>query len=233
MPTIDFIPEDKEYGLVYDPPAPASAFLPEWYKTSNRKVLDGPKVVSGLPFQTVKSCMPVLDAINTGYILPCQADITFNIKPDGHLDLSWRTADRNFVSMHDTKQLGDFKVPEEFYPQAFKFEHKWIVKTPPGYSTMFFTPYWRYDLPYYILPGVVDTDEHGTSVNFPFLIRKDWEGTVYTGDPLVQLMPFKREEWDHNVHADKDEDTMLKWKRASRTQENAYKTHTRKVKVWK
>jgi len=233
MPTIEFIPANKEYGLVHDPPSPASLFLPDWYKDSIRDIPDGPKIISGLPSQTVKACMPVFDAITAGYILPCQVDITFNIMDEGYVDISWRSGEHNFVSIHNQKQLGEFKVSEEYWPQAFKFEHKWIFKTPPGYSTLFCTPYWRYDLPYYILPGIVDTDEHGTSVNFPFLLRKDWEGTIKYGDPLVQLIPFKREDWDHVTHSDKDDETVLKWKRAARSQKNTYKDHTRKVKVWK
>lgn len=233
MPLIEFSPETKEYGVVYDPPRPAVDFLPEWYKNSIRGIPDSPPITGGLPTQTVKACMPVFDIITAGYILPAQADLTFTLMDNECVDVSWRSGEQKFMSFHNVKQIGEYTPSPEFYPQPFKFEHNWIIKTPPGYSTMFFTPFWRDDLPFYVLPGLVDTDEHGTSINFPFLLRKDWTGTLYTGSPLVQFIPFKRDDWEFIVHEEPDTETQLKWKKASRTQKNAYKEHTRSIKNWK
>jgi hypothetical protein len=47
-----------------------------------------------------------------------------------------------------------------------------------------------------IIPGVVDTDSYINVINFPFILRKRNEQFLLKkGDPIVQVIPFKRESW--------------------------------------
>jgi hypothetical protein len=36
-------------------------------------------------------------------------------------------------------------------------------------------------------------------VNFPFFIRKDFEGIIPAGTPIAQAIPFKRTDWEMSV----------------------------------
>ena len=50
-------------------PMPASRFIPDWYRRM-------PGVVDGM--ETVKKCIPVLDSLNLGYMIPLPADVTYD-----------------------------------------------------------------------------------------------------------------------------------------------------------
>ena len=45
-----------------------------------------------------------------------------------------------------------------------------------------------------IIEGVVDTDSYVNIINFPFILKKrDKQFLIKKGDPMVQVVPFKRE----------------------------------------
>ena len=49
---------------------------------------------------------------------------------------------------------------------------------------------------WHIIEGVVDTDTYINEINFPFILKKrDEQFLVKKGDPMVQVIPFKREAW--------------------------------------
>ena len=79
---------------------------------------------------------------------------------------------------------------------AGKFHNKWLIKTPPGYSCLFIKPMNRMEERFEIIPGIVDTDEYINLINFPFILRKrDEQFLIKKGEPMVQVIPFKREPW--------------------------------------
>jgi hypothetical protein len=60
------------------------------------------------------------------------------------------------------------------------------------------------DTPFHSFSGIVDTDKHPVTVNFPFLIRKDFEGNIPAGTPMIQVIPFKRDKWESKVIDNKE-----------------------------
>ena len=42
---------------------------------------------------------------------------------------------------------------------------------------------------------MVDTDKYPIPVHFPFLLKKNFEGLIKQGTPIIQVIPFKRESW--------------------------------------
>jgi hypothetical protein len=47
-----------------------------------------------------------------------------------------------------------------------------------------------------IIEGVVDTDNYINTVNFPFiLLKRDEQFIIKKGEPMVQVIPFKRESY--------------------------------------
>ena len=80
----------------------------------------------------------------------------------------------------------------------------YAIATPPGYSVLFTQPMHRESV-FTILDGIVDTDNYNVPVNFPFVLNDvKWEGIIPAGTPMAQLIPFKRESWEHNLGSDKD-----------------------------
>jgi hypothetical protein len=182
---IKFYSDKVEFEILK--PTPTSKVMPGWYRKMSG-------ASEGIP--TIKKCIPVVDALTAGYVIPLPFDLT------------WSEAQKDFLtngrfqinSNHHPVQTDKIPVPEEYDPQPHKWINSWYIKTPPGYSTLFIHPLNRLDLPFYSISGIVDTDRHPLVVNFPFFWKKDFRGTVPAGTPIIQAIPFKREDWDSEVH---------------------------------
>jgi hypothetical protein len=185
-----------DYGSEWIPeeyyPVPGVKAVPEWYKKMKTSFADnkteGREVQDS---QTIKRCMPVLDAITTGYIIKTHTDLTVkNI--DGVLSFEWAYDTSDTVSFHPAYQVINYRnldLPNG----APKLRNPWGIKTPKGYSCLFFSPPHRPACGIRILEGIVDTDLYTNSVQFPFLIDDGFTGTIPAGTPVVQVIPFKRD----------------------------------------
>lgn len=169
-------------------PSPASKNIPEWYRD-----LDG--VVDGI--ESIKKCVPFLDGFLSGYVITSPASVYFG--KEGVLESS----EIKVVDAHDKKQIHGFEVPKEYNDQPLKWINYFTLKTPKGYSTLFIHPMNQIDLPFYSIGAVVDTDKHPVPVNFPFFIKKDFEGIIHEGTPIIQAIPFKREDWKMSIDDEK------------------------------
>lgn len=171
-------------------PEPANKNLPDWYKSMDTYI--GGKF-EGLN-ATMKKCVPILDSLSTGYVIKTWTDIM--VKRDGHgnVDVSWSLDyDTKAVEGHTEEQVVGYPVPYGYEDSVLKFINPWRIKTPDGYSTMFFQPPHREDLPFKIIPGFVDTDTFPLVINFPFHIKKDFTGVIPYGTPICHVVPFKRD----------------------------------------
>lgn len=226
---IEFIAINKLSSEVFDKPKKTSNMIPEWYKKQN-KYTDGKLFIgdNGNPNHTIKACMPVFDMMTAGYTITLPADIY--IESDGQI--KWSTDILNAIESHDKIQFNEFNIPDGYNKNtALKFIQPWIIKTPPGYSTMFIHPTYNPDLPFYTLPAIVDTDKHPIMVNFPFLIKEGFSGMIPYGTPIVQIIPFKRENWKAKFSvSDKGQEELFQYAKKKLT--NRYKTFYRTKKVW-
>ncbi len=69
---------------------------------------------------------------------------------------------------------------------------------------MFVPPMHRESL-FTILPGIVDTDDYYSPVNFPFVVNDpEFEGMIPKGTPIAQVIPFKRESWTMQFGGEKE-----------------------------
>jgi|SRR5210317_28431 len=163
-------------------PSYSTKNVPSWYRTM-------PGVKDKI--QTVKKCVPFLDSLSMGYHIPLPADIAWNKEEQ----IGKSNAKIDIYTNHLAVQTDEMIIPPEFDPQPHKWSNYWYIKTPKGYSTLFIHPLNRMDLPFYSASGVVDTDSHPLLINFPFFIRKDFEGVIEAGTPMIQAIPFKRDKW--------------------------------------
>jgi len=186
---ITFICTDKAFEKIWPHPKPANHFMPEEYKKLERHLK------GNFHQPTVKVCMPFLDSMTAGYIIPFDQD--YLIDPV-EKDFSVTPANKE---QHDFGFHSKTQLPKEWHEttgeNAGKFHNKWLIKTPPGYSCLFMHPMNRYgEDRFHIIEGVVDTDTYTNTINFPFILKKrDKQFIIKKGGPMVQVIPFKRESW--------------------------------------
>ena len=77
----------------------------------------------------------------------------------------------------------------------FKLQVPWQIVTPKGYSCLFIQPFYHFQENFTVLPAIIDTDTSDMiNQNLPCVHRKH-EFNILPGDPVVQIIPFKRDEW--------------------------------------
>jgi hypothetical protein len=80
-----------------------------------------------------------------------------------------------------------------------KFALPWVVKTPPGYSCLFYQPEFLFNENFRLFPGIVDCDTYGQQVNFPAYTLKQGSFKIDAGTPLIVVLPYKRDEWASKI----------------------------------
>jgi len=173
----------------YPPPYPASRAVPDWFR---QMPADAPGSTDGLG--TVKRCIPFLDAMTSGYIIPFYGDARITLSATGSLTIETALTNPPSVQMHAPEQFPGAPFPPL---PALKINNPWQIKTPPGYSTLFLPPVNRFEVPILPLVGVVDTDRYRMSVTFPalYLLGPGTDIHLTRGTPIVQAIPFRREQW--------------------------------------
>jgi len=186
---------DEQYA-----PTPASRVLPDWYKNTPEYVNGERLIVDGKTPHTIKKCIPVFDAMTAGYIIKTYVDVQVTQR-DGFPYYEW--PNHGAISFHPVEQApehpGKNGAP---YP---KWSNPWGIKTPRGYSCLFIPPMHNPNGIFKVLPGVVDTDSYYAPVNFPFTLDDvSWEGLIPAGTPMVQVIPFKRDQFHMAIGGKKE-----------------------------
>ncbi|SFU23156.1 DUF6065 family protein [Mesorhizobium sp. YR577] len=186
---VRFLCRPEDHGVIA-PPVAAKTVLPEWFR--KLPAIDSGQISTSNNGLTVKRCMPFLDAMMTGWILTLAATVRLEIKDDGRaVDAGWEF-DRTMVSNHGAHQVAG--NPKEPSPPC-KFHNYWSIRTPPGWSCLFLPPLNRPAQPFECVAGIVDTDTYTAHIHFPFFaIAPDGLYTIEKGTPLVQVIPFRRED---------------------------------------
>ena len=172
----------------------SKSIIPQWYK-------DVPNIIGDklkLPFAlTVKSCMPFLDSLSTGYMILTSQDIMVKQGNEiNNFELSWRIDDKDLVSITTRNGKHQLPVPLGYREEEFIWKVPFNFKLPLGYSLLILHPANRYDLPFITTSGVVDCDtEMLTSGKLPFFMSKNFQGIIPAGTPIAQIIPFKRDNW--------------------------------------
>ena len=167
--------------------------IPDWLKHMETAE-PGP---GNEPIGTAKRCPPLVDAISCGYIIPLRRTIRFMLR-DAETLLYESVGDNEVVSGQERPAYQGAPFEKSI---VIKFRNSWIVKTPPGYSTLFLPVLNRVDFPFHVLSGLVDTDVFYRETVFPSvcLMKPGSEVILEKGTPLVQAIPFKREAWQLKI----------------------------------
>ena len=183
--SIEFLAADYDYV-----PAPTAAaqHVPEWLKQMPPDV----QTRKGEGFgtnSTLKRCMPFVDAMTAGYVIPIAGDVQFYMADATNLDI--------VSPEHLVEWQNDQVFPGAPFGQRIivKFMNRWVVRTPPGYSTLFLPLLNQVRMPFQILAGLVETDTYYNQVHFPAicLMRPGEAFQLKRGTPIVQAIPIARE----------------------------------------
>lgn len=200
---IKFIPNIDNSDNKLLAPVPAIRNLPDWYKAKKPLTDNSKKPLAfpnGTKNVTVKWCNPFGDALGSGYFVLLENDVQVTQVNDTQ-EFVWTRGGDNFVSSHSKEQIAPELIPDGYSQFPWKFTNYWGIETPAGYSTLFTHPLNRPEFPFITLSGVVDTDDYNLPVNFPFIIRNDFEGIIEAGTPIAQVIPFRRDNWQAEIEA--------------------------------
>lgn len=193
--TIEFWNHKTSGQGAIDHPVPAYTEIPKWYKNTPRFVRGDKVSVSeqGVVNVGVKVCAPFLDAITAGYIVKLHCDILVEVN-DGNTRMTW-SSDFPPLSARPA-EVGD-QMP--VVPGFSKFLQAWEIqsgfKVPDGYSVLVTQPMNRLDLDTFVTSGVMEADQYLGAGGVPFALREGFEGIIKQGTPIIQLIPFKRDNW--------------------------------------
>lgn len=199
MPTINFITNNSD-TLKYFKPVLAKSVMPEWWKTAKVEMAVGSEVV-----QTIRACPAMDDWTKSGYYILANRDIHVS-SGDKRLE----NGNRKFFTINDEgnyaspshpaeQMLNLFQEVGDKYPKdAFKMRNPWNLQTPPGYSVLFLDPFLFTGRAFCVWQGIVDSDRfknNQDNAQIIFYPKTDNSFTIKAGTPLVQMLPFKRENW--------------------------------------
>ncbi len=168
--------------------------LPDWYKKSSSYVSDMNDGMHKDKKMTVKRCMPVFDYLSYGITL----HLPFAIYVTGTGLNKEVTSSTNHpdckLGHHAPAQVQMLPYPKEYNLQPYKVDFPFYIEAPHGYSAVYI-PYYPYEeYPLLFIGAMVQVDKYKSPVNFPFLIRNDFEGKIDAGTPFMKVMFVKRED---------------------------------------
>lgn len=191
---------------LFPEPVACSNAIPSWYKEQPSSFSkDNEDRNSKL---TVKKCLPFFDSMSMGYLFRMPVDLYINTK-NGKSECSipdqFSLVKHKIIDWHSSEHISHYPVDFNIYlKDVFRINLMWMIKTPPGYSTLFTSPMHQGHIPIKAIEAVIDTDNFLTAGLNSFFLQKDFEGTIKQGTPIVQIIPFKRESWDMVIDLNHD-----------------------------
>jgi hypothetical protein len=202
---------NREYNLhlTNSHPQISSKSMPKWYVDAERYIKDprtGEDLINydGGKVFSFKTCPAIVDMYTSGYVLKTPCDIYFYEKnndifvelPEGFKDFCGsRSSDPQFVPPHG-------------YDKHFHWFPSWSVELPKGYSAIYLSPVNHFDLPFITISGIIDNDRFNTAGLMPFFLKEGFTGLIPEGTPFVQIIPFKREDWESEIKLHSQEEIL-------------------------
>jgi len=229
----------------FAPVKPSKFFLPQWFKDMDEYITQDAVHEKGKKFYfgrsketaiktaggTVKRCPAIVDLLTEGFIIPMWAD--FLVQRDMET-LEWDNKGmlQYGIEFHGKQQITGWKLKKTDFPEGVKFINPWRIYTPKGYSVMFMQPTYQFENRFTVLPGIVETDSYH-HINFPTIWHTTKDAIIDRGTPFIQVIPFKRDEFDLDVGQMTDkqiQDDLLEKNELNTKFKNAYRSITQRFK---
>ena len=235
---INFRARSKTEFEIQLKPYPAVKQLPKWFVDADPYQSEFPesqephKLIfrNRIPNLTYKKCVPLLDGLSAGYIIPLWTDVMIEIQ-NTFPEVYWKTIHTVFEIHGESSRK--VPAPAGYDNVVYKYNNCWIPQTPKGYSCLITSPFGYNDLPFRAIPAVVDTDRSTLELVFPMWVKKGFEGIVEKGTPLIQIIPFERDDWNStfDYYEDGEYKTIIEEKNFNTTMIGHYlKNHHSKKK---
>ena len=199
---VSFVPKNKDIESKIPYPKPSKFYIPKWFKDMPPTVSNQHRGFSG----TAKKCMPFLDSLTSGYTqeLACDIEIKYHgvdeTSGNDIVEYLWAGNERPMSSrMAESGANNSLPSFPGFYNSEQHWNTFWEPKTPKGYSTLYYHPANRFDLPFVTMNGIIDTDNWSSSGPVPFLLKRGFEGIIPAGTPIYQMIFIKRDVWNSSA----------------------------------
>jgi hypothetical protein len=117
---------------------------------------------------------------------------------------------KQFVGSHDMRQVEGYPFDKDQYIEhLFRINMIWVVKTEPGFSTLYIQPQHQELSPLSAISAVIDSDTYPSNGLLSFLVKKDFKGYIYKGTPLLQVIPFKRQDFESEYDETRESNNLL------------------------
>tara|TARA_A100001035_G_scaffold150717_1_gene118675 strand:+ start:1904 stop:2563 length:660 start_codon:yes stop_codon:yes gene_type:complete len=191
MIPIQFVCEDPQIVKQFSP-KPICEDYPKWLDKTNSDENEF----------SIKNCGPAMDWINSGYIIYNAWEYTLKEKIQNFrkgTEIESQNPRPEIRKINPSIYSG-LCAPIPNGPHSFfRLETDFKVVTPPGYSCMVMQPFYDFNNKNYTLfPGIIDTDKHDWVIS-TMGVAHDKETVVWPGDRVLQIIPFKRDEWKMEV----------------------------------
>jgi len=198
---IEFFPTTLEIDKVA-PIVPASKFLPKWWTdidpNKHVNLVNNVPVIRG----NIKKCPGVSDFLTKGFILPAWTDFYFCYE-NGKMKKISSLQSHGIIHQPDTSFI-DF-LPDNIKfkkPISYKLLTPWLIKTPPGYSSLILNPTFHFNDNFDTMPGILDTDIFHT-LSIEILVKESKTFTIPFNTPLCIIVPFKRNKFKYKINLNK------------------------------
>ena len=162
---------------------------------------------------TMKYCPGVYDFTNYGYIVPAWQDFQFYVDDNGGIE--WQVPPTinhiDNIRPHGQEQVDTCPIMESKDTSEYilKLVSPWFISTPKGTSIIICKPFYHYSNDFDVCPGVLDSDiDRASNKMINAFIRFNVRNKIIhikAGQPLLQLIPFKRTNWKlKHVEIDKN-----------------------------
>ena len=237
MKSIRFVAAYPDISMAFPQPVPATKEVPDWYRKQPSYLNNDPGIFNGQMRLTVKKCQAVFDSMSAGYILRMPTDLyvdTTEGKLDFQLPGESLAYQARLLSMHTTEQVSEMPIDEIYAKHILRIHPTWLVSTPKGYSSLFTQPMHQEPSPIFAVPAIIDTDVFLSDGHLSFFVKKDFKGIIKQGTPLIQVIPFKRDDWEMEVDPRHDAKIIEEQRLSVRsTFQNGYKMKYWVKKVFK
>lgn len=202
---------------IFPDPEPCSKNIPEWYKKQPGYSNNSKDPVNGVQQLTVKKCTAFFDMLTSGYVLKCPIDIyidTTKEKPEFQIPPQFMNLRTPMIAHHATEQISHYPIDTtNKIDFLFRINMAWLISTPSGYSTLFLNPQHSDKTPLTAISAIIDTDEFQSDGLFSFVVEKGFKGVIKQGTPLIQAIPYKRENWNSVIDKSFDPVEKLRYQR--------------------
>ena len=192
-------------------PVPSNKFIPQWWKDMPFD-LNMDKEKHRFDTGMVKQCPAFPDFFSSGYILPMWADTTIYFdKETGEYEWKCGSIASPFkigvFEQYKFINQTDYKYKGHDAGIIFQFHNPWDIKLAEGYSVFQLPLFYHPTNNYAVLPGTYDGYNANTDKLEVAYFGDKEEIFIKKGTPLVQYIPYKKENFNLVVR-DQNEDDL-------------------------